>query len=74
MERLEQFVSMDGYGAYIWGAYGLCAIVMVLLVLMTLRRLRANERTLTALKGVRASSRPEASGADERAGGQTDAT
>ncbi|MCB9949268.1 MAG: heme exporter protein CcmD [Rhodospirillaceae bacterium] len=61
-DRLEQFLSMGGYGAYVWGAYGLCAVVMVLLVVLTLKRLRANERTLKMLDGLRASRRQQSMG------------
>ena len=64
---------MGGYGAYIWGAYGLCAVVMVLLVLTTMRRLRANERTLAQLKDLRRSERSGAERGEQPAEGQKDA-
>ncbi len=73
MEKLQEFVSMGGYGAYIWGAYGLCAIVMILLVFTTVRRLRANERTLATLKDLRRGGGGEAERGGQPAEGQKDA-
>lgn len=37
---LSQFVAMDGYGLYIWGAYGLTLLCMVIEPLMAGHRRR----------------------------------
>jgi heme exporter protein D len=46
---------MGGYAAYIWPAYGVAAIVLIGLLLVSLRGLRAREAELTRLEaaGVR---------------------
>ena len=40
VEALVEFVAMGGYARYVWGSYGLFAIVMVVNVVVPLRRAR----------------------------------
>ena len=47
---MSEFFDMSGYGAFIWSAYAIAAIVMVGLVVLTLRNLRANEEKLSVLE------------------------
>lgn len=47
--NMEQFLAMGGYAAYVWPAYLITAFVMLLLVVITLRDLRAQRRILAAL-------------------------
>jgi heme exporter protein D len=55
MSRLHDFASffaMGGYAAFVWPAYGLTALTLVLMLAVTLRSLRARrriERDLAAL-------------------------
>jgi heme exporter protein D len=44
-----QFIEMGGYGAFVWPAYGLAALVLVGLLLATLRGLRAKEAEWAAI-------------------------
>ncbi len=46
MEQLQSFLAMGGYGAFIWPAFGLTALIMVWLLAASLRRLRGLERDL----------------------------
>ena len=46
MEQLRSFLAMGGYGAFVWPAYGVTALVMVWLLASSLRRLRGLERAL----------------------------
>jgi heme exporter protein D len=48
--NMEQFLAMGGYAAYVWPAYLITAFVMLLLVIVTLRDLRAQRRILAALE------------------------
>jgi heme exporter protein D len=48
--NMEQFLAMGGYAAYVWPAYLITAFVMLLLVVVTLRDLRAQRRILAALE------------------------
>ena len=50
MDRLEAFLAMGGYGAFVWPAFTVTALVMVWLLVTTLRRLRARERALARLQ------------------------
>ena len=50
METLTDFLAMGGYGAFVWPAFGVTAVVMVWLLISTLRRLRANERLLAQMQ------------------------
>lgn len=53
MDGLGEFFAMGGYAPYVWGAYGLAAIVLVGLLVATLKRLRESEATLRALEQAR---------------------
>jgi heme exporter protein D len=46
MEQLRDFLTMGDYGAYVWPAYGVSALVLGWLLVSSLRRLRGLERTL----------------------------
>jgi heme exporter protein D len=40
MSSLHEFLSMDGYGAYVWPAYALAAVVIIINIVLPLKRLR----------------------------------
>lgn len=37
---LAEFIDMGGYGRYVWSAYGICAIVLVLNVIQPIMKER----------------------------------
>ena len=37
---MSDFFQMGGYGLYVWGSYGVCAVALVLEVFMVLRKKR----------------------------------
>jgi heme exporter protein D len=43
----EGFFAMGGYGAFVWPAYGVTALVMIWLLVASLARLRRLERKLS---------------------------
>ena len=47
---MADFFDMGGYAAFIWPAFGLTFLVMAVMVVATLRRLRANQRELARLE------------------------
>lgn len=47
---MAEFFSMGGYGAYIWPSYGLCAVIMLALLITSLRSLKSTEKTFDRLK------------------------
>lgn len=50
MSTISNFFDMGGYGAFIWPSYGVTAVVMIVMLMASLRRLRENEATLKALE------------------------
>jgi heme exporter protein D len=48
---MAAFFEMGGYGAYVWPAYGLAAVVLIGLLAASLRALRARETALKAFDG-----------------------
>jgi heme exporter protein D len=48
MRQLQDFLAMDGYGAFVWPAFGITALVLGWLWVSSLRRLRGLERALAA--------------------------
>ena len=57
--RMGDFLSMGGHGPYVWGAYGVTLMVVVVLVLATLNKLRLASRLLDALQRARAAERAQ---------------
>ena len=52
MEQLTNWLHLGGYGAYVWPAYGVAALVLVGLLWRTLANLRANERLVSQLQNL----------------------
>ena len=46
MTGTEGFFAMGGYGAFVWPAYGVTALILVWLLFTTLHRLRCLQRDL----------------------------
>jgi len=63
VDALASFLDMGGYGTYVWPAYGAAAVVLIGLVAVSVRTLKARQAALQALEG-------DAGGDD--AGGHTD--
>ncbi len=53
MDRIQEFLAMGGYAAYVWPAYGLAVITLIGIVVTSLGRLRAAERNLAGQSGGR---------------------
>ena len=43
---MSEYFDMGGYAAFIWPSYGIAALLLVALLLLSTRRLRAAERAL----------------------------
>lgn len=41
MNSLREFLHMGGYGLYVWGAYGLAAVVLILNAALPMQREKA---------------------------------
>ena len=55
---MAEFFSMGGYAAYVWPAYGIAAVILVAMLIVSLRGLRRHEALLKTLE----TSRPGAGG------------
>jgi heme exporter protein D len=53
MDALQQFLTMGGYGGYVWPAYGIGAVVMLALLLASLRGARKAEAELAIMQQLR---------------------
>jgi heme exporter protein D len=54
------YFAMGGYAAYVWPAFGVAAVILIALLLLSLRTLRAREAVLRNLedsRGIRRRSR-----------------
>lgn len=51
MKDLHEFLSMGGYGAYVWPAYAIAAVVVLLNVLAPGRRLKRLRQDIRRRKG-----------------------
>lgn len=49
---MQDFLSMGGYGAYVWPSYGLTAVVMLVLLVASLRGLKSTQTEFDRLKAL----------------------
>ncbi|MGE4279291.1 MAG: heme exporter protein CcmD [Magnetospirillum sp.] len=57
MDKLSAFFAMGGYAGYIWPTYILALVVMAVLLIVSIRSARTNERDLEAAQSLRPSRR-----------------
>ncbi len=50
MDAITDFLSMGGYGAYVWPAFVVTAVVLAAMLVFSLREIRAREAELEALQ------------------------
>ena len=60
MDRIQTYLAMGGYWAYVWSALAVTAVVMAGQVVMTLRTLRQREAALAELEARRQRRRASA--------------
>ena len=53
MESLSTFLNMGGYGAFVWSAYGLAAIILIGLAIHSLIRLKRTQTMLQQIRAIR---------------------
>ena len=54
MDKIATFFAMGGYAGYVWPAFGIAALVMIVMVVASLRSLRRREDALAELEKSRA--------------------
>ncbi len=72
MSSISEFFAMGGYAGFVWPAFAVTTVVMVALVVLSRRALRANEAMLESLQAQRRRERQEAS-ADRAVESESDA-
>ncbi len=50
---LAEFLAMGGYASFIWPAYGVAAAALIVLLVTSLRQLKARQRELAAAESER---------------------
>ena len=50
MDTLGTFFAMGGYAAFVWPGYGLAALALIGLLVITLRGLKAREREFAEVR------------------------
>ena len=70
MDTLAAYMTMGGYGGFIWSAYGVTALVMAGLVVSTWRSLKAREKELKILQEMSPGRRGRSRGAADEGAGQ----
>jgi heme exporter protein D len=53
MDRIETYLAMGGYAAYVWPALAVAAVVMIGQLVLTLRTLRRREAAEAELETLR---------------------
>ncbi len=51
MSGLGEYVAMGGYAAFVWGAYGVAAVVLIGIAWASARGLRRRRAELSRLEG-----------------------
>lgn len=52
-DSFAAFIDMGGYSAWVWSAYGLAALALGGMLILTRRTLKAREREFETLKATR---------------------
>lgn len=50
LQMITDFIALNGYGAFVWPAFGVTVLALGWMAVDTLHRLRANERLLNELQ------------------------
>jgi heme exporter protein D len=53
MDKISEYLSMGGHAAFIWPAYGVAVVVLFVLVMVSLRTLKANEIAVREIEATR---------------------
>ena len=58
MQTVTEYFAMGGYAGFVWSAYGLSLVVLVGLLVVSRRALRAREAEVAALEAASPRRRP----------------
>lgn len=52
-DSFADFLAMGGYAPYVWGSYGVCVVLIIVLTVQSVIRWKRHQRELTLLKASR---------------------
>ncbi len=64
MQNISEFFAMGGYAGFIWSAYGVAALVLIGLLVMSRMDLRARQAEVAALEAASPRRRSQAEKAE----------
>jgi heme exporter protein D len=64
MQNISEFFAMGGYAGFIWSAYGMAALVLIGLLVMSRMDLRARQAEVAALEAASPRRRSQAEKAE----------
>jgi len=67
MEHFVNFFDLDGYGQFIWAAYGLTALVLIGVLVQSLRFQTQTDAELATLQGTLEAANGESAGHETQA-------
>ena len=57
---MAEFFAMGGYAAFVWPSFAVTAAVMAVILIVSLRGLKQNQKTLDALKSAEGNDETQA--------------
>ncbi len=64
MQNISEFILMGGYGGFVWSAYGAAALILIGLLVMSRKDLRARQAEVATLEAASPRRRHQAEKAD----------
>ena len=65
MQSISEFFAMGGYAGYVWSAYGVAALILIGLLVMSWKDLRARLAEVAALEAASPRRRAQAERAEK---------
>jgi len=64
MQNISEFFAMGGYAGFVWSAYGAAALILIGLLVMSRKDLRARQAEIAALEASWPRRRHQAEGGE----------
>jgi heme exporter protein D len=64
MQNISEYFAMGGYAGFVWSAYGAAALILIGLLVMSWRNLRARQVEVAALEAASPRRRAQADKAE----------
>ncbi|MDA0652132.1 MAG: heme exporter protein CcmD [Proteobacteria bacterium] len=64
MQKISEYFAMGGYAGFVWSAYGAAALILIGLLVMSWKDLRARQAEIAVLEASSPRRRHQAEGAE----------